>query len=94
VRFDTRMTNIRVAFAGIDGHDAVVELWDGPASSYNDQGSLLHAYRLPMTEQLRIFELVDENVRRPPRVQAAGAPAARLTARAVPPARRTSMSIA
>ena len=51
------MTNMRIAFAGIDNHDAVVELWSGAYTSYNDRGVLLRTYRLRMTENLQTFDL-------------------------------------
>jgi len=63
IRFDVRMTNLRVSFAGIDGHEALVELWSGSSLSYNDRGELLASFRLPMTAELQSFDLVDENVR-------------------------------
>ena len=61
VRFDVRVTNLKLWAAGIDGHDLEVELWSGPARSYNDQGVLLKTYRFPMTHTLQGFDLVDEN---------------------------------
>ena len=63
IRFDVRVTNMRIAFAGIDNHDAVVELWSGAYTSYNDRGVLLRTYRLRMTENLQTFDLTDDNVR-------------------------------
>ena len=61
VRFDVRVTNLRMSFAGIDGHEALVELWSGPSLSYNDRGHLLASYRFPMTAELQAFDMVDEN---------------------------------
>ena len=63
VRFDIRMTNLRIALSGIDGHAAHIELWSGPSFSFNDHGEKLAAYTLSMTPELRTFDLVDANVR-------------------------------
>ena len=61
VRFDVRVTNIVASFAGIDGHYVTVELWSGPALSFNDKGELLKSLQLQMTPSLQAFTLADEN---------------------------------
>ena len=62
VRFDVRVTNLRVSFSGIDNHEVQIQLWSGPALSYNDRGTLLASYRLPMTAELQAFDLIDDRV--------------------------------
>lgn len=61
LRFDVRMTNIVISFAGIGGHSVAVRLWSGPQNSFNDGGVLLQSFTLQMTAELQSFELVDEN---------------------------------
>ena len=61
IRFDSRMTNIHASFAAIDGHAVRVELWSGPASSFDDHGVLLRSMQLAATDKLQQFQLADEN---------------------------------
>ena len=41
VRFDARVSNIRMKVAGIDGHELHIELYDGAKDTYNDAGDLV-----------------------------------------------------
>jgi hypothetical protein len=61
IRFDVKVTNIAMSFAGIDEHEVEVQLWSGPQESYDDGGVLLHTATMQMTSKLKSFNLVNEN---------------------------------
>tara|TARA_B110001452_G_scaffold99648_1_gene82618 strand:- start:980 stop:1876 length:897 start_codon:yes stop_codon:yes gene_type:complete len=60
VRFDVRMTNIRIGISGLDGHAVTIELYTGAFESYDDPGELIRSYAIPVTESLAVHELIDE----------------------------------
>lgn len=60
VRFDVRMTNIRIGLSGLDGHAVTIELYTGAFDSYDDPGELIRSYAIPVTESLAVHELIDE----------------------------------
>ena len=60
IRFDVRVTNILLHFAGIDEKEVTVELHSGPGDSYDDAGVLLRTFTLQMSSTLQRFELIDE----------------------------------
>ena len=61
VRFDVRVTNIALGVSGLDGHTLTVELWTGPSQTFDDAGELLQSYTIPLTEELVVHQLADEN---------------------------------
>ena len=61
LRFDTAVTNLRLGLAGIDDKPVTVELYDGVFDSFEDQGTLLRRLVFPLTPEMRIHELVNDN---------------------------------
>lgn len=61
LRFDTAVTNLRLGLAGIDDKPVTVELYDGVFDSFEDQGTLLRRLVFPLTPEMRIYELVNDN---------------------------------
>mmetsp|Transcript_58668 Transcript_58668/g.96861 ORF Transcript_58668/g.96861 Transcript_58668/m.96861 type:complete len:276 (-) Transcript_58668:193-1020(-) len=61
LRFGARVTNIVAQFAGLDEHTVHIDLYDGPADSYNDAGKLLRTFEFTLTAELSRYELVDNN---------------------------------
>ena len=59
IRFEVRVTNIKLWLAGIDGHAATIELWSGPDLSFDDQGELLQTFSFTMSDTLTQVKLVD-----------------------------------
>jgi hypothetical protein len=61
VRFDVRMTNIRIGLAALDGNSITVELWSGVHNDYADTGVIIQSFSFAATADLVVYELINVN---------------------------------